>query len=343
MRSIVSSRKPMTLAALPEEVRLVLRNANRYLARIDTTETRHAVFCLWHYTMAKICTVDAFYVGLLGEDNTISYPYNFDSGEFTGADTAEYGPNGMCAWLVHNKRPYRYSEDGGFLLNRGQNFGDVERFSQDAVNVPLYDHLGANRRVIGLASMQSYTPGVYQDTEVFAFQWLANQITTHMDRAREDALALLELGVFATDVDPREADPVATFADGLRRLHYGLQTLRRDHLLRDVTALPERTEELERLAERLLADWIAWPTWAPHRSMDEAGSEQLIALLTEREREAVCLAVEGLTNQAIAGRMGVDLTTVKSHLANAFKKLGVRQRGELSYVLKTTLKPAPVE
>jgi DNA-binding NarL/FixJ family response regulator len=48
--------------------------------------------------------------------------------------------------------------------------------------------------------------------------------------------------------------------------------------------------------------------------------------LTAREREALTLLAEGLSNRGIAGRMGVSEKTVKAHLGNVFAKLGVRDR-----------------
>jgi DNA-binding NarL/FixJ family response regulator len=54
--------------------------------------------------------------------------------------------------------------------------------------------------------------------------------------------------------------------------------------------------------------------------------EDALAPLTAREREALALLTEGLSNRGIAGRMGVSEKTVKSHLGNVFAKLGVHDR-----------------
>lgn len=48
--------------------------------------------------------------------------------------------------------------------------------------------------------------------------------------------------------------------------------------------------------------------------------------LTGREREVLALMREGLTNQAIADRMGISINTVKKHLAHAFEKRGLHTR-----------------
>jgi DNA-binding CsgD family transcriptional regulator len=51
--------------------------------------------------------------------------------------------------------------------------------------------------------------------------------------------------------------------------------------------------------------------------------------LTAREIEIIGLVGEGATNQAVADQLGVSLATVKTHLYNAYGKLGVTSRGEL--------------
>ena len=50
--------------------------------------------------------------------------------------------------------------------------------------------------------------------------------------------------------------------------------------------------------------------------------------LTTRESEALALLVAGLRNQEIASAMYVSHDTVKTHLRNVFRKLGVRNRAE---------------
>lgn len=52
--------------------------------------------------------------------------------------------------------------------------------------------------------------------------------------------------------------------------------------------------------------------------------------LTEAERRAVELAVEGLSNKEIASTLVVTVPTVEAHLSRAYAKLGVRSRGQLA-------------
>ena len=50
--------------------------------------------------------------------------------------------------------------------------------------------------------------------------------------------------------------------------------------------------------------------------------------LTTREREVLELLSEGLSNKAIASRLGISEHTVKFHLSSIFSKLGVSSRTE---------------
>jgi DNA-binding NarL/FixJ family response regulator len=51
--------------------------------------------------------------------------------------------------------------------------------------------------------------------------------------------------------------------------------------------------------------------------------------LTEREREVMALAAEGLTNDEIATRLIVSPATAKTHVSRAMVKLGARDRAQL--------------
>lgn len=52
--------------------------------------------------------------------------------------------------------------------------------------------------------------------------------------------------------------------------------------------------------------------------------------VTPREREVISLISEGLSNKAIATRLGIAIHTVKSHVHNVLEKLALRSRLEVA-------------
>ena len=55
--------------------------------------------------------------------------------------------------------------------------------------------------------------------------------------------------------------------------------------------------------------------------------------LTERQREVVMMACEGLSNRGIAETLGLTESTVKNHLHAIYEKIGVRSRIEVIIAL----------
>lgn len=67
----------------------------------------------------------------------------------------------------------------------------------------------------------------------------------------------------------------------------------------------------------------------PSRSAAPAAQRRGLDALTSRERDIVALVVEGLRNEEIARRLGINEKTVRNHLTGVFAKLGVSGRLEL--------------
>jgi two-component system, NarL family, nitrate/nitrite response regulator NarL len=66
----------------------------------------------------------------------------------------------------------------------------------------------------------------------------------------------------------------------------------------------------------------------------EQRSVQGPATLTSREQEIAALIEEGLSNRDIAGRLHIELPTVKNHVHNILEKLKVHRRGEAAARLR---------
>ena len=54
---------------------------------------------------------------------------------------------------------------------------------------------------------------------------------------------------------------------------------------------------------------------------------------TNREKQVLGLVIMGLTNSEIANKLYISESTVKSHLHTAYRKLGVRSRGEAARLI----------
>jgi LuxR family transcriptional regulator, maltose regulon positive regulatory protein len=87
-------------------------------------------------------------------------------------------------------------------------------------------------------------------------------------------------------------------------------------------------DELAAYLRRILAAFepLAGSEQAAGTSAGQPAGRDAVDPLSERENEILCLVAQGLTNQAIADRLVISLTTVKTHVGNIFLKLGVKNR-----------------
>ena len=93
-------------------------------------------------------------------------------------------------------------------------------------------------------------------------------------------------------------------------------------LLRAITVVSEGDALLSPRVTRRLVEEFA----SRSRSSPDTTS---LGRLTDREREVVALAAEGLTNDEIAVRLVVSPATAKTHVSRAMVKLGMRDRAQL--------------
>ena len=162
--------------ALSDPTIRALRHADQVIHEAERTDV-FAVYDACRAAVGAITALDDFYVALIREDDRrISYPYLFSNGRYAETGTVTYGPSGVVAWVVASRKPYRYQDDQGALLNRGVRFGDGEP-SADAVIVPMLAEDG----VVGLVGALSDTPAVMTDEVVAAMTWLAAVV---LDRIR---------------------------------------------------------------------------------------------------------------------------------------------------------------
>lgn len=84
-----------------------------------------------------------------------------------------------------------------------------------------------------------------------------------------------------------------------------------------------RADDLLDALRSVLEGETAFDPGHPRRAEDEPGAQ-----LSNRERDVVRLVAAGATNREIARELGIGEETVKTLLARAYSKLGVRRRAE---------------
>jgi DNA-binding NarL/FixJ family response regulator len=79
------------------------------------------------------------------------------------------------------------------------------------------------------------------------------------------------------------------------------------------------------VVQKILADEPLESAWITRKGIEEAGQEQWPEL-TPRQREALALLCQGLSNKEICLRLGLAEITVKIHVSSIFRTLGVVNR-----------------
>lgn len=75
------------------------------------------------------------------------------------------------------------------------------------------------------------------------------------------------------------------------------------------------------ITRRLIGEFVSRPP--------EQQTGEVLAALTNREREVVALAARGMSNDEIAGRLVISPITAKTHVSRAMTKLNARDRAQL--------------
>jgi len=87
-------------------------------------------------------------------------------------------------------------------------------------------------------------------------------------------------------------------------------------------------KQIDAKFERMWNDATLIDLVPPSASPSNEANRSLIEPLSDREHDVLCLICEGLTNQEIADKLVVALSTVRTHINHIYAKLGVRTRSQ---------------
>ncbi len=137
------------------------------------------------------------------------------------------------------------------------------------------------------------------------------------------------------ELEPEDRDNVRAFADGLALVFESAVAAQRVEMQRrDVR---DAFSQAERRVLALREPTVAFPGPSPSGGPVAPGPP-VAATLTDREREIVACLAAGASNRDIAAELVIAESTVKSHVKNVMRKLGVNTRsGVVSQVLQTTI------
>jgi DNA-binding CsgD family transcriptional regulator len=179
------------------------------------------------------------------------------------------------------------------------------------------------------------------------------QATELLERERPAIPLFTEVASYARGILERDAQALLAAADVL---HSSSRPLLYAAAAEDAGGELARTDRGDKALDQLNA---AFDTYLHHEALADArrvgrelrrlGVQRRIVSqpraktgwdsLTDSELKVVNLIAQGATNRSVAQRLHVTPHTVKAHLHNAFAKLGINSRAELSKLMDGTDQP----
>ena len=99
----------------------------------------------------------------------------------------------------------------------------------------------------------------------------------------------------------------------------------------DLVRAMQELADWEGSSELTMASELVRLAW--EKVQDERAERQLVANLSERERQVAALLLKGYTRRSIGQQLFISVETVKTHLRNIRMKLGLRTIQEIKSAL----------
>ncbi|MEU9685367.1 hypothetical protein [Amycolatopsis japonica] len=320
---------------IPRDVQLILTRTCEKIARFRGN--RFEQFDAIRTAMMQFTTVDAFYVAEFVGDNTIHFHHQYDGDFFDIPGTLSVRRGGTAHWVRVHRRSYLYVSDNGNLLNAGVRFGQVDKASLDAIVTPVFDST-PKRGVMGLVSIQSYTPKVYSRSVVDALEHLAEalgvQATYEARMARR--IPQLSVGVTSGHSTDSAEEVLHEVLGSLHELQKKIDKLRTQddntgsQVNQDLRIL---RREVERLQSNL---------WARELHQRHIIAARLGELTPRQRKLAELLAlypIEKIPSTAqLASEMGVTEATIKTHMNAVLRAFGASTKIEVCTAVRRLIK-----
>ncbi len=133
---------------------------------------------------------------------------------------------------------------------------------------------------------------------------------------------------------PDKEEDILACIEGVGAAGYLLMDARLDDLLNNIHAVMRE----KALCSSRISNFTLNPVSTPARRINNGQSGTSHGTcLTRRETEIVSLIEAGLSNKEIAGRLNIEVSTVKNHVHNILDKLQLRDRYSMVKHIKEQL------
>jgi GAF domain-containing protein/two-component sensor histidine kinase len=152
----------------------------------SSTLNMEQLFAQVYTCLADFLTLDSFFGAVYhSERNELTLSLMVDEGKHTLAFVNQPPTEGSLSdWIISNRQPLRFGDLRIEAAGTGlvpPRFGNLERQSAAWLGVPL---LVGEHEVVGVLSVQSYTPDVYGDRELSFLSTVASQVALGVQNAR---------------------------------------------------------------------------------------------------------------------------------------------------------------
>lgn len=315
------------------EVAAALRSADQQLRTCDPGELT-ARYSIARETMSSIAQVDAFFIGIFVTDSSMVIPYLYEHDVQLPATVTPYGPGSMSHWVRTRKSTYTFAQDDGSRLSLALPIGNPEEASRDVVFAPLRDLRSGE--ISGVMSMHSLVPNQYDEQVVAAAEWMGEALMLSLERDQHIGEKSARYAQHPELNSSHTSDWTELFNRAVGTLDtVSIQLAQLVEVADDqesslLSSIVQVRNGLERAQSELAAVFME----QHNVRLTAAPDDYVLHMLTAREREiALLIARKNHSNARLADELGISIKTVKTHVGNILRKLGVSQRSAIGYAL----------